>query len=135
MKKELMGSLMAGWNSNFKDPKAVICQRNKSLTKEEIAAYWKSKVTEDVNNENQKNMHKGSLQRTQRSNSMPLVDRKERSLNSDGPEGEKLSKTNCWWTRSNWAFLNEPPVITTEGHQKYAAQFNAAQFGSSKICT
>lgn len=132
-----MGSLMAGWDSDFKDPKSVIYQRNKSLTKEEIAAYWKSKKTEDVNNENQENMHKGSVQRTQRSNTMPLVDKKERSLNSDGSnsEGEKLSKTNCWWTRSNWAFLNEPPVIATDGHKKYAAQFNVAQFGSSKLST
>ncbi|KAK6939476.1 hypothetical protein RJ641_029007, partial [Dillenia turbinata] len=38
-----MGSLMAGWDSPVLDPKLVKFQRNWSLTKGEIKAYWKSK--------------------------------------------------------------------------------------------
>ncbi|KAL6955830.1 hypothetical protein U1Q18_049833, partial [Sarracenia purpurea var. burkii] len=38
-----MGSLMAGWDSPVYDPRTVGSERNKSLTKEEIEAYWRSK--------------------------------------------------------------------------------------------
>lgn len=35
------------------------------------------------------------------------------------------------WTKSNWAFLNEPPVMETSTN-KYASQFHVANSGSSK---
>ncbi|MBA0720599.1 hypothetical protein Golax_008212 [Gossypium laxum] len=38
-----MGSLMAGWDSPVSASKSATIQRNRSLTKEEIEAYWKSK--------------------------------------------------------------------------------------------
>ncbi|GFQ04476.1 hypothetical protein PHJA_002591500 [Phtheirospermum japonicum] len=38
-----MGSLMAGWDSPVQDPNVVKYRRNKSLTKEEIEVFWKSK--------------------------------------------------------------------------------------------
>ena len=38
----------------------------------------------------------------------------------------------CRWTRSNWAFLNEPPVIAGEVPKyKYAAQYHVATLASS----
>ncbi|XP_020251516.1 uncharacterized protein LOC109828931 isoform X1 [Asparagus officinalis] len=123
-----MGSLMAGWDSSFQDPEQVTYQRNKSLTKDEIAAYWKSMNKPEENNENQENMHGGSTQELKRSHSLPLTDKMKASLipGSKDDGDEKLSRINCWWTRSKWAFLNEPPVMATEGTQKYAAQFHVA---------
>lgn len=39
----------------------------------------------------------------------------------------------CRWTRSNWAYLNEPPVIGPEGaSHKFAAQFHVAGLSASK---
>ncbi|KAI8548856.1 hypothetical protein RHMOL_Rhmol07G0306500 [Rhododendron molle] len=38
-----MGSLMAGLNSHVRDPRTVKLERNKSLTKEGIEAYWRSR--------------------------------------------------------------------------------------------
>ncbi|KAJ4739663.1 DNA polymerase epsilon catalytic subunit A [Rhynchospora pubera] len=32
-----------------------------------------------------------------------------------------------WWTRSSWAFLNEPPRDETHTAHKYTAQFHVAQ--------
>lgn len=138
-----MGSLMAGWDSKIKDPKIIMLQRNKSHTREEIAAYWKSKnqaedgdhsADSSPRSENQENMHKGMVQMMQRSNTMPLTDRRERN-ESKMEDDEKSSKKNGWWTRSNWAFLNEPPVIATDGHQKYTPQFNVAKLSNSKLTT
>ncbi|RRT50702.1 hypothetical protein BHM03_00040877 [Ensete ventricosum] len=42
-----MGSLMAGWSSPFQDPKHVKVQRNRSLTRGEIDAYWKEKKSKE----------------------------------------------------------------------------------------
>ncbi|KAJ6810209.1 uncharacterized protein M6B38_158315 [Iris pallida] len=136
-----MGSLMAGWHSTEKDQKTLMYLRNKSLTREEIDAYWKSRKTtvEELSptpgNENQENMHKAAAtvsKNTQRSSSFPLGDRKD-SLNSGGSKKEDMlsSTKTCWWTRSNLAFLNEPPVIATDGPHKYASQYTVANIGSS----
>ncbi|KAG4391896.1 hypothetical protein GLYMA_04G030900v4 [Glycine max] len=38
-----MGSLMAGWDSLILDPESATIERNRSLTKEEINAYWRVK--------------------------------------------------------------------------------------------
>ncbi|ONK66309.1 uncharacterized protein A4U43_C06F6360 [Asparagus officinalis] len=88
-----MGSLMGGWDYNIKDPKKVVYQRNKSLTNEEIAAYWRSVKKTEENNENQKNMHKGSVQRFTKSKTMPSTDRREN--NEQKKDDEKLSNINC----------------------------------------
>ncbi|MCL7040991.1 hypothetical protein MKW94_001057, partial [Papaver nudicaule] len=118
-------------------------QRNNSCTKEEIEAYWKSKepVFEKENysgrvidQENQSGK-KGKLQRF---GSLPLMDRKGKILDVDETVLDKLIKTNNWWTRTNWAFLNEPPVIATTDHEgralyRYTPQYHVATgFGSSK---
>ncbi|KAH7682757.1 hypothetical protein IHE45_05G142200 [Dioscorea alata] len=138
-----MGSLMAGWNSSFKDQKYVMYQRNKSLTRGEIDAYWKSKKkTEEEHlgelsgskSNTQESSYEESKGRMQRSSSLPLVEKRE-ILSKYGakPDEEKFSKINsCWWTRSNWAFLNEPPVVTTEGPHKYVSQYNVTEIGNAK---
>ncbi|KAL2585579.1 hypothetical protein AAZV13_13G006000 [Glycine max] len=45
---------------------------------------------------------------------------------------EHLIKKNAWWTKSSWAFLNEPPVIEASSN-KYASQFHVANLGSMKL--
>ncbi|KAI0523980.1 hypothetical protein KFK09_003344 [Dendrobium nobile] len=135
-----MGSLMAGWSSPRKDITSEKLQRNKSLTKEEIESYWKSKkraeedhlsAIADCQNENQ-NINGGLADRFQRSISFPFADRK-RNYGDANIFDDELKKSNCWWTRSNWAFLNEPPVTAMEGPSyKYAAQYHVADLGRPK---
>uniref|UniRef100_A0A7C9CGL3 DNA-directed RNA polymerase n=1 Tax=Opuntia streptacantha TaxID=393608 RepID=A0A7C9CGL3_OPUST len=128
-----MGSLLSGWDSPVQDPKLVQMMRNKSLTKEEIEEYWKlNKKTEDEQTEAISSSSEGCS----RTRSLPVVDTKDGHLML-GKEVdvnlEKLLNSNCWWTRSNWAFLNEPPVIASEvPKSKYASQYHVARLASSK---
>ncbi|XP_020082185.1 uncharacterized protein LOC109705819 isoform X2 [Ananas comosus] len=47
--------------------------------------------------------------------------------------GSKPDKTGDWWTRSNWAFLNEPPrdELAPSAHN-YTAQFDVANLTTAK---
>ncbi|KAF8377920.1 hypothetical protein HHK36_031308 [Tetracentron sinense] len=157
-----MGSLMAGWDSHVPDPKAekplnssfsthsylllglsVTYQRNLSFTKGEIESYWRSKkkIEEEhlraisgLSENSQESTFAESGRMLQRSSSLPLANRRENFMSVDSNTGlEKLIKRNGWWTSSNWAFLNEPPVIAAEGPTyKYASQYHITDFGSSK---
>ncbi|XP_021758313.1 uncharacterized protein LOC110723278 [Chenopodium quinoa] len=134
-----MGSLMSGWDSPVQDQKYVKLMRNKSLTKEGIEDYWKLKkkteeehlkavsprVQDIINEESAPNELK-------RSTSLPMIDRKSGKIIVGKGSDADLEHLNCWWTRSNWAFLNEPPVIEGEVPKyKYAAQYHIASVGST----
>ncbi|KAK8475040.1 hypothetical protein V6N13_012362 [Hibiscus sabdariffa] len=119
-----MGSLMAGWDSpvSESDPKSVIRERNRSLTKEEVEAYWKSqKQTEEEHAED----------------TFGPSDTKQ-GFSDMGAETnlENVMKKNGWWRRSNWAFLNEPPVLdrpTNSYSYSYKPQFHVANLAASKL--
>jgi len=47
-----------------------------------------------------------------------------------GAAGESAGKSRDWWTRSNWAFLNEPPQEVAPGTaHSYTPQFHVAAAG------
>ncbi|XP_056177119.1 uncharacterized protein LOC130134375 isoform X2 [Syzygium oleosum] len=125
-----MGSLMAGWDSPVLDPKHVAYQRNRSFTKEEIEAYWRSKK-EKAGEELRKTPSDGTrmvfeecARKYERSNSLPAELEAEMTR-------ERLINNKGWWTWSNWAFLNEPPVY--EGNtNSYASQFHVANLHKSE---
>ncbi|KAG6408774.1 hypothetical protein SASPL_131797 [Salvia splendens] len=126
-----MGSLMAGWGS-IKDPKAVNLTRNKSLTKDEIDAFWKSKKLKE-----EEHLRDISLL-SPRTQKMIFEEAVESCEGANGEEAEsetsleKLLQKNGWWISSNWAFLNEPPVIRQEGTgHKYVSQFHVADASGS----
>ncbi|XP_068642326.1 uncharacterized protein [Aristolochia californica] len=140
-----MGSLMAGWDTPVPDPKHVKYQKNNSFTKAEIEAFWNSKKR--IEEEHLKEIsglvqtnQEGALQNEagpglRRSSSLPLTDHKSESiqLHEAISDLEKLTKASDWWTRSKWAFLNEPPVTAMEGPAyKYAAQYHVANLAKSK---
>ncbi|KAL4566366.1 hypothetical protein LXL04_030481 [Taraxacum kok-saghyz] len=134
-----MGSLMAGWDSPVRDPKSINFNRNMSMTKEEIASYWKSKKNEEeaygalkscqtFSNGDKQLINIVFSQKIElekvytRSNSLPST--KEIPVIEENHE--KLFNSHGWWINSRWAFLNEPPVIG-ETHNRYASQFHVAQ--------
>ncbi|XP_058780737.1 uncharacterized protein LOC131654825 [Vicia villosa] len=118
-----MGSLMAGWDSNS-SPSSL--ERNRSLTNEEIDAFWKSKKdTEEEHIKAISNLSK-TIQPGKYEDSVPLALRMKETLGKDvNINLEHLITKNGWWTKSNWAFLNEPPVMETSTN-KYASQFHVA---------
>ncbi|OIV96333.1 hypothetical protein TanjilG_09760 [Lupinus angustifolius] len=138
-----MGSLMAGWDSSTLDPKSARVERNRSLTKEEINAFWRtkkeieeehlravSKLSENIQVSKYKEIEKFHKSST----TVPLASIKE-SLDMDvNTSLEQLIKKNGWWTKSSWAFLNEPPIMEAASN-KYASQFHVANLGSSNFNT
>ncbi|KAH7849792.1 hypothetical protein Vadar_023021 [Vaccinium darrowii] len=139
-----MGSLMAGWDSPVLDPETVRFQRNKSETNEEIEAYWRSMkkdeeehlgaTSETLTENSEESIIKEPERKIQRSSSVPSS---KEGLLDVGTETslEKLIKKNGWWTRSNSAFLNEPPVIEPDRDYKYASQFHVAGIATPKAHT
>ncbi|OMO75102.1 hypothetical protein COLO4_26289 [Corchorus olitorius] len=140
-----MGSLMAGWDSPVEsDPISVIRKRNRSLTKEEIEAYWKSKKqteeehlkaisspSSDHSSNQLETLFEEQGMKYTRSSSLPNT--KQGFLDMDSETNlENIIKKNGWWTRSNWAFLNEPPVLERPTNS-YKAQFHIANLGASKL--
>ncbi|XP_022772155.1 uncharacterized protein LOC111314807 [Durio zibethinus] len=141
-----MGSLMAGWDSPVSDPAAVIRNRNRSLTKEEIEAYWRSKKKTEEEHLKAICSPSDSCSKLDtpfaeygrqymRSSSMPLPNTKQGFLEMNEETSlENITKKNGWWTRSNWAFLNEPPVADRLTNS-YKPQFHIANLGASKLNT
>ncbi|XP_009365539.1 uncharacterized protein LOC103955387 isoform X2 [Pyrus x bretschneideri] len=127
-----MGSLVPGWDSPVLRSKPG-AQRNKSLTKEEIEAYWKAhKKSNSISREISTADEPG--RRFQKSSSFPVTTTKISSTDTEtSPRTQKILNNNGWWTASNWAFLNEPPILE-EGDTKttYAAQFHVANSWAPK---
>ncbi|KAD1469147.1 hypothetical protein R6Q59_029099 [Mikania micrantha] len=120
-----MGSLMAGWDSN-------VChlgksaERNRSLTKEEIASFWRLKKIEEeqlfflkasyrLSKEDKRDVDEGIE---------PLH---PSLLTSEEDSMEPLLIKHGWWISSKWAFLNEPPKRSWDTSNNYVAQFHIAR--------
>lgn len=96
---------MSGWSSSVLSDKEARLMRNRSLTKEEVAAFWRQH---------------GSIPNAGSPRAVPVQYCCTRS-DDDGfflPENAADSSSaaangGSWWTRSSWAFLNEPPPPPT----------------------
>ncbi|KAJ0820304.1 hypothetical protein HanPSC8_Chr16g0706341 [Helianthus annuus] len=116
-----MGSLMAGWNSHVRH---LQLERNRSLTKEEIARFWRSKKIKRKNFSFLKlridTQRKIKYVRDESELLPPsLLVREEEIV-------EPTLKKHGWWICSKCAFLNEPPYMSWETSYNYVAQFHIA---------
>ncbi|KAG0482266.1 hypothetical protein HPP92_010350 [Vanilla planifolia] len=107
-----MGSLMAGWDSPFLDPDTARIERNRSLTREEIKAFRRK--------------HEGLQKKGREQKRFES----QRSMVVDKFDAENI--TGDWWTKSDWAFLNEPPLDETGKTYSYASQFHVAEMTTRK---
>ncbi|KAI8549652.1 hypothetical protein RHMOL_Rhmol06G0041600 [Rhododendron molle] len=123
-----MGSLMGGWDSPVYDPTTVKFRRNKSATKEEIEAYWRSKKKDEEEcpmKSNEESVPKEPERKIQRSNSVPL------SSSTDGPPDtvtetslEKLvTKTGCLSTMLRRLKIEEGKVKARIGSHLLCHKF------------
>jgi len=146
-----MGSLMAGWDAPIMDEYTARVQRNKSLTKEEINSFWRSKSQKEKNERGMNFSPYGSSvdspqflnDNERRREATPFshspndvwsimhpnsVPNSPRTYESTDEIARKSNMTRDWWTRSNSAFLNEAPRDEMHGvTSNYTAQFNVAQ--------
>ncbi|KAB2044918.1 hypothetical protein E1A91_D01G129200v1 [Gossypium mustelinum] len=133
-----MGSLLSGWDSPTSDPSSVILKRNRSLTKEEIEAFWRSKRKTEEEHLNAIYGSPDSCNQQygreyMRSSSMPIPNRNQGFIDMDTEKSlENIVKQSGWWTRSTWAFLNEPPVLDRPTNN-YQPQFHVASLATSKF--
>ncbi|KAB1220644.1 hypothetical protein CJ030_MR3G009406 [Morella rubra] len=135
-----MGSLMAGWDSPVRDPKSVALERNRSLTKAEVGAYWRAKkkageehpgdIPSSPDYSIQRSSFGDSVKKYERSNSAANTKKGFMEMESEASLVKLITK-NGWWTRSNWAFLNEPPVSEGDSNS-YTSQFHVAGLATSK---
>ncbi|XP_071712606.1 uncharacterized protein [Rutidosis leptorrhynchoides] len=111
---------MAGWDSPISDHKSG---RNKSLTKEEIANFWRLKKIEEEElfflKASYRHSKKDKTTVYDGSETLPLSLQEEENT-------EPLIKKHGWWISSKWAFLNEPPKSSWKGSYNYVAQFHIA---------
>ncbi|KAL5219599.1 hypothetical protein ABZP36_020283 [Zizania latifolia] len=138
-----MGSLMAGWDSPvLGDENKVRARRTKSLTKEEVEAFWK-----------QRRIRLPDQDGGEMSSCSPLGSPSPASMAARSPHGARVnepavrvegffpdddggaadspSSSRDWWTRSKWAFLNEPPQEEDGKEQSYTPQFHVATIATS----
>ncbi|KAK1550448.1 hypothetical protein Q3G72_019319 [Acer saccharum] len=131
---------MAGWDSPTSDPNSVKYKRNKSLTKEEIDNYWREQKRKDHGEHLKPISSSGDISHDDDQESKFKEEEKElgvtekvallMKMDKETKNFEKFMKTNAWWTRSNMAFLNEPPVLEGNG-KRYASQFHVANLSTS----
>ncbi|XP_060199709.1 uncharacterized protein LOC132628038 [Lycium barbarum] len=125
-----MGSLMAGWDSPVSDPQAMKYRKNKSLTKDEIEAYWRSK--KQIEEEHHRYISRLSPQSQKQVNIVfeeAAKTEQDRLNDLESEESlDQLINKNGWWMSSNWAYLNEPPVLRApeSAAYKYVSQFHVA---------
>nr|XP_043618356.1 uncharacterized protein LOC122590091 [Erigeron canadensis] len=121
-----MGSLMPGWSSPVHSLESE--RNNRSLTKEEIAEFWRLKKMEEeelfflkasyrLSKEDQKVVFDGS----------ELIPHPSLNDVQEEHSTEPLLKKHGWWISSKWAFLNEPPKRSCEASYSYVAQFHIAR--------
>ncbi|KAJ8531962.1 hypothetical protein K7X08_011885 [Anisodus acutangulus] len=118
-----------GWDSTILDPDVVKYKRNKSLTKEEIEAFWRSKKQKEEDSSvlsPRSQIHANSTSEEtakttyEISNSGKILD-----MNS-----EENTEKHGWWASSRWAHLNERPVLPPEeASYKNLSRFKQAQTG------
>lgn len=137
-----MGSLMAGWDSPMLDAKQVRLHLNNSMTKEEIANYWREKRI--IEEEHLLSAFKSAARIKARIFTAEDYKRFEDSLAEDEKtqmkstgetDEEKRIGIKDWWTKSNYAYLNQPPLTTVEPAKpkcKYTAQFDIARLGKAR---
>ncbi|XP_031486477.1 uncharacterized protein LOC116254946 [Nymphaea colorata] len=115
-----MGSLMAGWSSPSVHPNKVRLERNRSNIKEEIENFWKTqREAEEAKSKEENCFRKTEIQQ----------------VNNDQITWEEsiASSSSAWWTRSSWAYLNEPPKEDIKGRSyQYEAHLYVAKVATKE---
>lgn len=111
-----MGSLMAGWNSPVLHSRRESCKGSNSLTKKAIESFWQTKrVIEELCA-----LAEWALAEKEGRLLSFQTNETEEEIENKHEAQETISfGIKDWWTKSSYAFLNQPPLMTMEGVPKY----------------
>lgn len=125
-----MGSLMAGWSTSPSRSADAMKRSSSSLTKEEVERFWRSKKL--LVQEHLDEAHKDAAVSPRMRIARQMTEDMDAQQKLNEAEGVSLSlpdiSSRAWWTKSKWAFLNDPPTIEVK-QTKYVAQFDVAALG------
>lgn len=123
-----MGSLMAGWSSNPSDAQKVTDRSKSSLTNDDIEAYRRARqlAMEEHSKE------AAAQNASESSDGTPAIAIPAQVFKE---VQQPIASSPDWWTRSNWAFLNDPPDgDLLKNKSRYTPQFDmAAQSSNSQM--
>eukprot|EP00249_Psilotum_nudum_P034394 c53393_g1_i1 orf=199-597(+) len=107
-----MGSLMAGWDSPVFCSKKGRLDRKPSFTKEEIDSYWKMKRESEEEHFRAATESAEHLKVEKTEDAISEANECLPKANTISVENhlENLSNHRDWWTKSSWAFLNDPKL-------------------------
>ncbi|KAG6543340.1 hypothetical protein Mapa_015254 [Marchantia paleacea] len=129
-----MGSLMAGWQSQPPDTKEEVKRVKSTVTKGNIENFWRTKEV-SVRSHLQQARKDAYLRRSisiaedaESENGQGLTSSESGESDADFPPTTPTSVipkdlSIDWWTKSRWAFLNEPPTIGKK-QNGYMSQFH-----------
>lgn len=123
-----MGSLLPGWSSSPSQTEKVMKRSSSSLTKEEVEKFWKSKRLLVQEHLDEANKDAAMSPRTRLARAISEELEAQQRMAQPGGVSISLPEANSWWTKSRWAFLNDPPVIDVK-QSKYVPQFDVATLG------
>ncbi|BBN04268.1 hypothetical protein MPTK1_3g03170 [Marchantia polymorpha subsp. ruderalis] len=127
-----MGSLMAGWKTPSSGQSMK--RSHSSLTKNDIEKFWR--VKQSTFRRHLRQAQKDAFM----ARSITIAEdaasesgltgsdhgESDDEVTATTPSSRKSSTSDTkidWWTKSRWAFLNEPPIIGKK-HDRYTAQFH-----------
>lgn len=123
-----MGSLLPGWSTSPSNADKAMKRSSSSLTKEEVEKFWKTKRLLVQEHLEEANKDAAISPRTRIARA--ISDEIEAQQRSAEPGGISMSlpEASSWWTKSKWAFLNDPPTVDIK-QSKYVPQFDVASLG------
>ncbi|CAM6109751.1 unnamed protein product [Calypogeia fissa] len=123
-----MGSLL-GWETSPSRSDQAMKRSNSSVTKEELEKFWRTKKLLMQEHLDEANKEAALSPRLRLARAMADEIDAQQKL-AEGGMSMSMPETNsrAWWTKSRWAFLNDPPTVNVK-ESKYVAQFDVASLG------
>ncbi|KAG6543338.1 hypothetical protein Mapa_015252 [Marchantia paleacea] len=127
-----MGSLMAGWRTQSSGQ--PMKRSHSSLTKNDIDKFWR--VKQSAFRRHLRQAQKDAFMARSITIAEDAGSESGLTCSDNGESDDDVTTTTPtsgksstneakidWWTKSRWAFLNEPPIIGKK-HDRYTAQFH-----------
>ncbi|KAL3683465.1 hypothetical protein R1sor_001487 [Riccia sorocarpa] len=134
-----MGSLTAGWQTVPKSTPQAAFKRSSSLTNKAVDKFWRARHNSIREHLEEAQMAAFFMDPSKIEMNDDDYDIKQSTISLpsaptlNGPQEEGMGKKADWWTKSKFAYLNDPPLMNDTKQSKYTAQFEVALKGGNII--